>query len=456
MLQIIIYNFDIALDAIQQNKMRSLLTSLGIIFGVASVIAMLAIGQGAQQEVLQQMKLLGTNNIIVKSVQDQKEGEVQSEQAQAKKKSTPFSPGLTLADMRSIKKIVPKVKYVSPEVIYETSFIRSGRMRTGKLVGVNPGYFEINNFSFLSGSPFTKLQTKQKEPVCIIGYDIRTKFFAGVNPIGKRIKAGDLWLTVIGVLNERQLSTESIKSLGIRNYNLDIYIPITTALLRYKDRSVVTQQDIEESQQGSFVVFSGGGVIAGGGGNQGENGNIQQLDKLIVQVSNNKYSIVIADILQRMLKRRHNGVVDFEIVVPELLLQQERRTKQIFNIVLACIASISLIIGGIGIMNIMLASIVERYKEIGVRRAVGAEQRDIQLQFLTEALTLSISGGFLGVILGIAFSYIIEISAGVITVVTLWSIVLSFSVAMITGVIFGYFPALKAARKDPVEALHHE
>jgi putative ABC transport system permease protein len=455
LLQIIIYNFDIALEAIQQNKMRSLLTSLGIIFGVASVIAMLAIGQGAQQEVLQQMKLLGTNNIIIKSVQEQKEGQVQSEQAQAKKESKPFSPGLTLADMRSIKEIVPRVKYVSPEVIYETSFIRSGRMRTGKLIGVNPGYFEINNFSFLSGGPFTKLQTKRKEPVCIIGYDIRTKFFAGVNPIGKRIKAGDLWLTVIGVLNERQLSTESIKNLGIRNYNLDIYMPITTALLRYKDRSVVTRQDIEESQQGNFVVFGGGGVITGGG-SQGGNANIQQLDKLIVQVSNNKYSIVIADILQRMLKRRHNGVVDFEIVVPELLLQQERRTKQIFNIVLACIASISLIIGGIGIMNIMLASIVERYKEIGVRRAVGAEQRDIQLQFLTEALTLSISGGFLGVILGIAFSYIIEISAGVITVVTLWSIVLSFSVAMITGVIFGYFPALKAARKDPVEALHHE
>lgn len=444
MLQIILYNFDIALEAIQQNKMRSLLTSLGIIFGVGSVITMLAIGEGAQQEVLQQMKLLGTNNIIIKSVQEQKKGSVQNEQNQAKKKSQPYSPGLTLEDMKSIKKVVPQVKYVSPEVVYETRFIRSGRMRTGKLVGVNQGYFKINNFSFLSGRAFNDLQMKRREPVCIIGYDIRAKFFAGENPIGKRIKAGNLWLTVVGVLNKRQLSTESIQNLGIRNYNLDIYIPITTALLRYKDRSVVTQTDIKESQQRR------------GGNGQVGSGNYHQLDKMIVRVSNNKYSVAISDILRRMLTRRHNSVVDFEIIVPELLLKQEKRTKQIFNIVLACIASISLIIGGIGIMNIMLASIVERYQEIGVRRAVGAEKRDIQLQFLTEALALSISGGFLGVILGIALSYIIQIAAGITTIVTLWSIVLSFSVAMFVGVAFGYFPALKAAQKDPVEALHHE
>lgn len=452
MLQIILYNFDIAIEAIQQNKMRSLLTSLGIIFGVASVIAMLAIGQGAQQQVLQQIKLLGTNNVIIKSVPQQKEGTVQDEQSQAKAKPQPFSPGLTLSDMRSINKIVPHIEYVSPEVIYETTFIRSGRMRTGKLVGVNKGYFNINNFSFLSGYSFTELQLKASEPVCIIGYDIRAKFFAGVNPIGKRIKAGHLWLTVVGVLNERQLTTENIKNLGIRNYNLDIYIPITTALLRFKNRGAVSQQEVEESAGGTIIFFGGGGISFGSGSSDG---NYNQLDKMIIQVTNNKYSVQIADIVRRMLKRRHNEVVDFEIIVPQLLLKQEKRTKQIFNIVLACIASISLIIGGIGIMNIMLASIVERYREIGLRRAVGALERDIKLQFLTEALVLSITGGFLGVILGIALSYIIQITAGVITLVTLWSILLSFSVAMIIGIVFGYFPALKAAQKDPVEALHH-
>lgn len=457
MLQIILYNFDIALEAIQQNKMRSLLTSLGIIFGVASVIAMLAIGQGAQQEVLQQMKLLGTNNVIIKSVQVQKEQQVESDQAGVPPEKTPYAPGLSLEDVVSINNLVPHVDYVSPEVVYETTFIRSGRMRTGKLVGVNEGYFDIKNFSFLSGSAFGDLQMKQNEAVCVIGYGIRAKFFAGEDPIGKRIKAGNLWLTVIGVLDKRELSTENIKSLGIRNYNMDVYIPITTALLRYKNRSAVTTQDIEDSQGGGGVFFGGGiSVFFGGSQSSSSDGNHNQLDKVIIRVTDNMYSVDIAGIVRRMLKRRHNGIVNFEIIVPELLLKQEKKTKQIFNIVLACIASISLIIGGIGIMNIMLASIVERYREIGVRRAVGAEERDIQLQFLTEALALSISGGLIGVILGILLSYIIEITAGVITVVTLWSILLSFGVAVVIGITFGYFPALKAARKDPVEALHHD
>jgi len=446
LLQIILYNFDIALEAIQQNKTRSLLTSLGIIFGVASVIAMLAIGQGAQQEVLQQMKLLGTNNVIIKAVQEQKEKEVENEQSDLEPETKRYAPGLSFSDMQGIEEIVPHVNYVSPEVVYETTFIRSGRMRTGKLVGVNQTYFDINNFSFLAGDNFSSFQTERREPVAIIGYGIRAKFFAGENPIGKYIKAGDLWLRVVGVLNKRELSTESIKNLGIRNYNMDVYLPLTTALLRYKDRGVVTRQDIEEQDSNGSSNDIG----------NSDSSNNNQLDKIIVQVSDNKYSADIADIVRRMLKRRHNGITNFEIIVPELLLKQEKRTKQIFNIVLACIASISLIIGGIGIMNIMLASIVERYSEIGLRRAVGAEKRDIQLQFLTEALALSIGGGLIGVILGIALSYIIEISAGILTLVTLWSIALSFGVAILIGIIFGYFPAVKAAKKDPVEALHHE
>src|SRR5699024_5548105 len=407
---------------------------------------MLAIGQGAQQEVLQQMKLLGTNNVIIKAVQEQKEKEVENEQSDLEPETKRFQSGLSFSDMQGIEEIVPHVNYVSPEVVYETTFIRSGRMRTGKLVGVNQTYFDINNFSFLAGDNFSSFQTERREPVAIIGYGIRAKFFAGENPIGKYIKAGDLWLRVVGVLNKRELSTESIKNLGIRNYNMDVYLPLTTALLRYKDRGVVTRQDIEEQD-------SNGSSNDIGNSDSSDN---NQLDKIIVQVSDNKYSADIADIVRRMLKRRHNGISKFELIAPRLLIEQEKRTKQIFNIVLACIASISLIIGGIGIMNIMLASIVERYSKIGLRRAVGAEKRDIQLQFLTEALALSIGGGLIGVILGIALSYIIEISAGILTLVTLWSIALSFGVAILIGIIFGYFPAVKAAKKDPVEALHHE
>lgn len=447
MLQVILYNLDIALEAIQQNKMRSFLTSLGIIFGVASVIAMLAIGRGAEEEVLSQMKLLGTNNVIVEPVVKQIDENV-ANQASIEQEKDKYSPGLTLGDMESIKEKIPNITAVSPEIIYETSFIRSGRMRSGKLVGVNEHYLNINNFTLDQGTGFTQVHMKDAKRVAVIGSDVKTKFFAGQDPIGKRIKAGNVWLTVVGVLEEREMSTENIENLGIRNYNLDIFVPVTTALLRYKNRAMVTGQEIQQA-------------AADRNQNDAENGsseptNYHQIDKLILQVSDTKYSVPIADVVRRMLQRRHNAVIDFEVIVPELLLQQERRTQEIFNIVLSSIASISLIVGGIGIMNIMLASVVERYREIGVRLAVGAHKRDIQLQFLTEALAISVTGGVIGIMLGIAFSYVIEITAGIATIVTLSSILISFGVAMAIGVIFGYFPAQRAAEQDPVHALRHE
>jgi putative ABC transport system permease protein len=264
-------------------------------------------------------------------------------------------------------------------------------------------------------------------------------------------------------LEKKEVSNENIENLGIRNFNLDIYAPVSTVLLRFRNRAVVTSQDLQQGGSGgSSVVVSGGGGImmfsTGGSAAASNNsdGNFNQLDRLIVKVTDTKYSGKIAEILSRMLQRRHNNVVDFEIIVPEQLLQQEQQTKRIFNIVLSTIASISLIVGGIGIMNIMLASVVERFREIGVRMAVGAQKKDIELQFLTEALTISISGGFIGIILGITFSYIIQATADIATIVTPISILISFGVAVIIGVVFGYYPAKRAAKHDPVHALRHE
>jgi len=457
LLQKILYNFDIALEAIQRNKLRAFLTSLGIIFGVSSVIAMLAIGNGAQQEVLTQMQLLGTNNVIVQPVVEQREGTVNDDEEQ--QQSTKFSPGLTMEDLNSIKELVPEVEKLSPEIVYETSFIREARMRTGKLVGVNTDYFDISNFDVVEGSNFTDIQIDQADPVCVIGYDVKTRFFAGEDPIGKKIKVGHLWLTVVGVLEKKEVTTENIENLGIRNFNLDIYAPVTTVLLRFRNRAVVTSNDLQQGN-GSTVIVGGGMVImTGGSGNSSgstANVNYNQLDRLIVKVTDTKFSGTIAEVLSRMLKRRHNNVVDFEIIVPEQLLQQEQQTKRIFNIVLSTIASISLIVGGIGIMNIMLASVVERFREIGVRMAVGAQKKDIELQFLTEALTISITGGFLGIVVGLAFSYIIEATADIATIVTPISIFISFGVAVLIGVVFGYYPAKRAAKHDPVHALRHE
>ncbi|MAO65573.1 MAG: hypothetical protein CL666_11290 [Balneola sp.] len=456
MLQKILYNFDIALEAIQRNKLRAFLTSLGIIFGVSSVIAMLAIGTGAQQEVLQQMELLGTNNVIVQPVIEQVEGNLNDQSDQGNQNK--YSPGLTLKDLESIKELVPEVEKVSPEIMYETSFIRNARMRSGKLVGVNGDYFDITNFNIVEGSNFSNIQLDNADPVAVIGYDVKTRFFGGESPIGKQIKVGHLWLTVIGVIEKKEVSSENIENLGIRNFNLDIYAPATTVLLRFKNRAILTGQDLQGSG-GSSVVFMGGAMITTSGGSSSSSTsdpNYHQLDKLIVKVTDTRFSGAIADVLSRMLKRRHNDVVDFEIIVPEQLLQQEQRTKRIFNIVLSSIASISLIVGGIGIMNIMLASVVERYREIGVRMAVGAQKKDIELQFLTEALTISITGGFIGIILGMGFSYTIEATADIATVVTPMSIFISFGVALVIGVIFGYYPAKRAAQHDPVHALRHE
>lgn len=460
MLQKILYNLDIALEAIKQNKTRSFLTSLGIIFGVASVIAMLAIGRGAQEQVLNKMKLLGTNNVIIEPVVKQEERKLSGDDSNQQSKDR-YSPGLTLADMNNITQEIPQVKYASPEIIYESSFIRNGRLRSGKVVGVNQHYFDINNFNIAQGERFSKIQMKEAKKVCVIGADIKSKFFAGQNPVGKNIKVGNVWLKVIGVLERRQVSTENIENLGIRNYNLDIYTPVKTILLRYKNRGMVTGKEIK---QAAAERNDGGGGMFGSSNNNDEDSNddekkaynYHQVDKLIVQVDDNKYSGPIADISSRMLKRRHNQVVDFNVVVPEQLLKQQRETQRIFNIVLSCIASISLIVGGIGIMNIMLASVVERYQEIGVRRAVGAHQHDIQLQFLTESLAISIGGGIIGVIVGMAFGYIIELTAGITTIVTLSSIAISFGVAMAVGVVFGYVPAKRAAEQDPVKALRHE
>ncbi len=447
------------MEAIKRNKLRGFLTSLGIIFGVASVIAMLAIGTGAQQEVLEQMALLGTNNVIIQPVISQVEGEVgEDEDGQQSKR---YSPGLTLEDLQSIREIIPAVEKISPEIIFESTFIRSGRLRTGKLIGVNTDYFDINQFKVIDGTSFTDVHFDESKPVCVIGYDVKARFFAGEEAVGKKIKVGRLWLTVIGVLEKKDLSTESIESLGIRNYNLDIFAPATTVLLRFKNRALVTEQQVRQANssgdEDEGVVIVNGVVVSGGSGSTSATDlNYNQLDKVIARVSDTKYSTTVAEVMSRMLERRHNQVVDFEIIVPELLLAQEQRTKRIFNIVLSSIASISLIVGGIGIMNIMLASIVERYREIGVRMAVGAQKRDIEMQFLTEALVLSISGGLIGILLGVVFSILIEVTAEIQTIVSPISIVISFGVALVVGVVFGFFPAKKAAANDPVHALRHE
>ncbi|MBI4428691.1 MAG: ABC transporter permease [Ignavibacteriales bacterium] len=445
----LLLNFSVALQAIAHNKLRGILTSLGIVFGVASVISMLAIGRGAEQEILEQMKLLGTNNVIVTPIVEQEEGKVEnateSEQAKLRKK---FTTGLTLRDAAAAWETIPHVDFVSPEIVVETTVLREGLKRSGKLVGVDSTFFRTTDFKIVRGAGFTPLHLLHSAPVCIIGYGIRTKFFAREEPIGREIKCGNLWLTVIGVLEERKITKQNIQHLGLRDYNMDIYTPVTTLLLRYKNRTLVTRQDI---QQASRSTQSGNENTE-----DKKPKNYHQLDRMVARVSESRFVPSVSEVLTRMLQRRHNGVVDYQVTVPEELLRQEQRTKQIFSIVLGAIASISLLVGGIGIMNIMLASVLERTKEIGIRRSLGATQRDVVLQFLSEAVAISVTGGCVGVLLGAGLSLGVVRFAGILSIVTVDSVLLSFVISISIGIIFGILPAKRAAEQDPIVALRYE
>jgi putative ABC transport system permease protein len=448
----VLANLYIAIDAVIANKVRSLLTALGIIFGVAAVIAMLAIGHGAQQEILDQIKLVGVNNIVIKPIIEQKEEKVEEQVGKKAKKK--FSPGLTVRDVNSIISVLPGLTEVSPEIIFETSVVRKGYRRSAKLVGVEPAYFKIYNFELQEGQMFSDEQRKAGAPVCIIGQSIKTRFFPTENAIGKNIKVGQHWLTIIGVLKERLVSESSISKLGIRDFNMDVYTPLQSMLIRYKNRDKITAQEIAvEAMRSKGMVVNNANESTN---DQNERKNYHQLDRLVIQVGETSSLQANAEIISRMLERRHFNVVDYEIEIPELLLKQQQRTNDIFNYVLFAIAFISLLVGGIGIMNIMLASVLERIKEIGLRLSIGAKKSDVVQQFLFEAIMISVSGGLIGVALGITMAFVVSEFIGVKTIVTLSAILVSFGVAATVGLVFGIAPARKAASQDPITSLRYE
>lgn len=445
-----------AMEAVRHNTLRAALTSLGIMFGVASVIAMLAIGKGAEQEVLAQMRLLGSNNVVITPVVDQHEGPVES--ATAPREVKRFSPGLSYADAEALRRSVPGLDAVTAEIVYNTSFVRDGLQRSGKVVGVDTAYFRILNLDLVQGHQFSMLQVEHGLPVAIIGNGVRTRFFSKDPPIGGKIKVGGVWLTVVGVLADRRVSGDAVQRLGIRDANMDIYIPVHTMLRRIRDRSQLTQQDIEAAGSAEGVIILGAASDSAPETDEqrAERTNRNQLDRIIARVQESPHVAAVADLSQRILARRHNAVVDFEVSIPEMLLRQEQRTRTIFNIVLGAIASISLVVGGIGIMNIMLASVLERIREIGVRRAVGATRRDIEIQFLSEAIIISLAGGLAGILLGTVFSLGIQRFAGIDTIISGISVAVAFGVSVTVGIAFGIVPARRAAAQDPITSLRYE
>lgn len=440
------YGHDVGsgLEAIFTNKLKSLLTALGIIFGVAAVISMLAIGNGAQQEILDQIKMVGVNNIIITPLEtsiDENQDESSTESAQISTKK--FSKGLTLLDAQAIEEIMPTVSKVSPVIDFNYSAILNGKSKPVVLEGITNAYFDLFEINLSSGKFFTSEQTQSGFPVCIIGDNIRNVFFNQEDPIGKNIKCGQVWLQVIGVVERRDFTASASDEMGISSTDNKIFIPAKTLLMRFKNRALVRADEVEEQMSSR---------------NQEKaqtKENLNQLDKIIIQVKETEQLSSTAEVVRRMMLRRHNDLYDFEVTIPELLLKQQQRTKKIFNIVLGVIAGISLIVGGIGIMNIMLASVMERIREIGVRQAIGASQKDIIIQFLSESTIISVSGGIIGIILGVALSKMITAVFDIGTIISVFSILISFGVSVLVGVTFGYIPAKRAAGQDPVNSLRY-
>ena len=430
-------NFLIGLKELRTNKLRTFLTLLSIIFGVGAVIAMMSIGEGARQETLEQIELMGTSNIIIREKPITLKGG---------KSRASFSPGLNLNDVVSIKALNPFVETVSPQresfnrITYKSILIET------KIIGTYPEYVSTNNSQVASGEFFKNSQLKNYVNVCVIGYGIKEKLFRFENPIGKQIKVEDLWFNVIGVMARKNIPSSDMENLGLRDFNEDIYVPITTMIYKIKKPSISNLFPSGIVNNNSF--FSPNNVA-------------QDYDRISINQITTKIkkdaSIVSAEnLISRILERRHYGVADYDIIVPEQLLEQKQRTQIVFNIVMGAIAGISLLVGGIGIMNIMLANILERTREIGIRRAVGATKQDVLYQFLYESLILSIMGGILGIVTGFGLTSLITGYAEWRTIITPFSVVLAFFVSIGVGLIFGIYPAKKAAEKDPIESLRYE
>jgi len=434
------HDIAIAVESILANKIKSVLTALGIIFGVAAVISMMAIGNGAQQEILEQMKMVGVNNIIIQPAFESQETLAEEDIKLHEK----YSPGLSMKDLETIKDIIPVINKISPQITKDSYVIQSGKRRTAKLHGVEPSFFKLFNIGLLSGQMFTDYHLEVGLPVCIISEDLSLRFFNSINVIGEKIKCGNVWLRIVAVAEKRSVG-ESTGKLGLSSGQDAIYVPVQSMLMRFENRSLITASIIQAAERNN-----------NGENNSPESENYHQLDKIIVQVNETNQLKPVTEIINRILKRRHQNVEDYEIIIPELLLKQQQRTKDIFNIVLGAIAGISLLVGGIGIMNIMLASVWQRIKEIGTRLAIGARKKDIVVQFLAESTIISILGGLIGIVLGFILSALVTRFTGILTIVSSISVFIAFGISVAIGIIFGYMPAQKASEQDPIVSLRSD
>jgi putative ABC transport system permease protein len=404
-----------ALRNLRAQKLRSLLTALGIVFGVGSVIGMLAIGAGARQESLRFIEQMGVRNVLVDSRPATNDQELQQRRR--------VSPGLTERDVRILRANIDQIELISARrALFPARVLPKPNGPNPGLLGVRPSYVAVHNLRLVEGRFLSDEDDLQTAAVCVLAQTAKVSLLGYVSAVDKYVKVNDIWLRVVGVLAE-QLNDSSTGGGQSADRNNTILVPFNTSMYRFWDIARYLRDE---------------------------------LDGVDLRLKTGADSIGVAKVVTAILQSTHRSAEDFAVTIPAALLEQQKRTQLIFTYVMVAIAAISLLVGGIGIMNIVLATVLERTREIGVRRAIGARRRDIVRQFLIESVLISVGGGLLGIALGVGLSCLIANSAGWSTIVTTGSVVVAFGVAVITGVVFGIYPAMKASEIDPIEALRYE
>jgi len=416
-----IRNVRLGIKTLLLHKMRSILTMLGMVFGVGAVIAMLAVGEGASKQALDQIRRLGSQNIIINS--QKPIGQASSGSMQVRMNIY----GLLYDDLTRIEQSFSTIERTVPAKLIRGQGRVGGRTLELRLVGTTPNWFELVSRELLTGRVMTELDIENNASVVVLTEHGARKLLVGKTTIGSQVLINQGYFTVIGVIKSESTQSGTMQT---PDQEIDAYIPLNVAIERFGDMAV-TRSSGSRSRE------------------------LVELHQLIVQVDSIENVESTAAGIERMLSMFHPKG-DYRTSVPLALLRQAEATQRTFNIVLGSIAGISLLIGGIGIMNIMLASVTERTREIGVRRAIGARRKQIIGQFLIETVVLSVTGGFIGIGIGLLIPWLITMFADMPTVVTLWSVLLSVFISIGVGVIFGMYPAMRAANLDPIVALRHE
>ncbi len=429
-------NFRLGLRNLFLHRLRSLLTALGIIFGVMAVIAMVALGQGGKEAARKQVEQLGATNVLIRSDKPPESNDATGRNARV------LEYGIKRTDVERLQSLPNTLAVVPMRDSDQQIVLGSKRFSNCKAIATTPDWFTIINQPLDRGSLFTQIQYDRADSVCVMGAKAAEQMFPFEDPIGKTItlgapSTGTLVLTVIGVLQGTGLRADTAKTDIInRDLDFDIYFPLTTSRLAFSD-------SIVKRQAGSF-----------------ERRNIE-VTEVWMKATSVATVESLAKIAENTLGKPDRN--DVSVKAPIEILRAAEANAFIWTVVMVGIASLSLIVGGIGIMNIMLATVTERTREIGIRRALGAKKWHIQLQFLIETAVLSLAGGLIGIILGVGLSWglpplvsFFTNSIQFATKVTTWSVLVSFIVSGMTGIIFGMYPAMKASGMNPIDALRHE